>query len=191
LTNAGFFITLAVALSLFRQLSLKVFSMPAIGSVHKAKIVLGDVSHETSPLEVYTGAITSVSIAGFLADLGDFQDATEALTIGTIRQQSWTGDLSTISNAWPTDRAAHRENKLLITYQDDVTEKPWTLTIPTIDFSKLNFIPEAGDAVYFTSPNGSAELVAWVAAFEALARTPDNDQHTVTVIRAEYVGRNT
>jgi hypothetical protein len=132
-----------------------------------------------------------VSIAGFLADLGDLQAATGAITIGTIRQQSWIGDLTTVSNAWPADRAAHRENKLLVTYQDNVTEKPYNLTIPTIDFTKLNFIPEGGDAVYFTAPNANADIVTWVAAFEALSRAPDDDTHNVTVIGMRYVGRNT
>lgn len=165
--------------------------MPALGSVHKASVTLGDVSHETSAMEVYTGAITAVSIAGFLADLGDLQVATAALTIGTVRKQSWTGDLSTISNDWPTDPAAHRENKLLIDYQDTVNEKPFTLTIPTIDFSKLVFIPMAGDNVYYRAAPASAELIAWVNAFEVLGRAPDNDQHTIEVIGARYVGRNT
>jgi len=165
--------------------------MPALGSVHKASIRLGDVSHESSSMEVYTGAVTAVSIGGFLSDLGDLQVATAALTIGTVRQQSWTGDLTTVSNDWPTDPAAHRENKLLVTYQDTVTEEPFTLTIPTIDFTKLVFIPFAGDNVYFEGANASAELAAWTAAFEAIGRAPNNDQHTIEVISARYVGRNT
>lgn len=165
--------------------------MPKLGSVHKAKITYGDVSQETSPVEIYTGAITALSIGGFLSDFGDFQAATDAITIGVRRSQSWTGDLTTVSNDYPTDRAAHRENKLLITYQDVVTKKPYTLTIPTIDFSKLNFIPFGGDNVYFEGTNASAELAAWTAAFETLAKAPDDDTHAVEVLNARYVGRNT
>jgi len=165
--------------------------MPAIGSVHKTKINYGDVTNEVGSLEVFTGAVTAVSIAGFLSDLGGLQAATDAITLGTRRSQSWTGDYTVVSNAWPTDRAAQRENALLVRYQDSVTEEPFTLTIPTIDFTKLNFIPFGGDNVYFTAPNGNADIVAWVAAFEALARSPKNDQNTVKVIGVEYVGKPT
>lgn len=165
--------------------------MPALGSVHKSRILLGDVSHESSPIEVYNGAITALSIGGYLTNLTALQSAVAGITIGTIRQQSWIGDLTTVSNAWPTDPAAHRENKLLVTYQDDVTEKPYTLTIPTIDFTKLVFIPMGGDNVYFSGANASTEIKAFVTAFETIGRSPDNDQNTVTVIGARYVGRNT
>lgn len=165
--------------------------MPALGSVHKSRVLFGDVSHETSATEVFTGAVTAVSIGGFLTNLTALQNALAGMTIGTLRQQSWIGDLTTVSNAWPTDPAAHRENKLLITYQDDTTEQNYTLTIPTIDFTKLVFIPEAGDAVYFKGANASAELAAFTTAFETIARSPDNDQNSVVIIGARYVGRNT
>lgn len=165
--------------------------MPMLGSVHKAKINYGDVSKEVSALEVYVGQITALSIAGFLTQFGTLQTATDAITLGVRRSQSWTGDYSTISNSWPTDPAAHRENKLLVDYQDSVTEEPFTLTIPTIDFTKLNFIPEAGDAVYMTGDNASTELAAWTAAFIAIGRTPRNDANAIEVLGGRYVGRNT
>lgn len=165
--------------------------MPALGSVHKSRILLGDVSHESSAVEVFNGAVTAVSIGGYLTNLTALQNALAGLTIGTLRQRSWIGDLTTVSNAWPTDPAAHRENKLLIEYQGNTTQKPFTLTIPTIDFTKLNFIPMGGDNVYFSGANASAEIKAFVTAFETIGRSPDDDQENVTVIGARYVGRNT
>jgi len=165
--------------------------MPPLGSQHKARINYGDVSEETSGLEVFTGAITAVSIGGFLTQFGTLQSTTDAITLGERRSQSWIGDLTTVSNDWPTDPAAHRENKLLVTYRDDVTEEEFNLTIPTIDFTKLVFVPGGGDAVSFATGVGSAEIVAWVAAFEAMARTPRSDANSVTVVAMRYVGRNT
>lgn len=165
--------------------------MPAIGSVHKTSIDYGDVTHEVGSFTMFTGAVTAVSIGGFLTALGAIQTATDGITLGTRRKQSWTGDLSTISNAWPTDRSAQRESKLLVQYQDDVTEKPYTLTIPTIDYSKLNFIAGGGDNVAFQAPLASAEIIAWVTAFEALGRSPDNDLNAVSVIGMRFVGSNT
>lgn len=165
--------------------------MPPLGSVHKARVTYGDVTEEKSSIEVYTGAITAISIGGFLTQFGTFQTECDKLTLGARMQQSWIGDLTTVSNTWPTDRAAQRENKLLVDYRDTVTEEVFTLTIPTVDFSKLNFVPGGGDAVQFQAPGAHADVVTWVTAFEAMARTPRSDANAVEVIGMRYVGRNT
>ena len=93
--------------------------------------------------------------------------------------------------AFPTERAAQRESKLLVYYRDTVNQKPYTITIPTIDFQKLNFVPLAGDAVQFSGAAANSDIVAWVTSFESIARAPDNDQHAVEVTGMRYVGRNT
>lgn len=165
--------------------------MPAIGSVHKSTIKYGDATQENSTMEIYNAAVTALNIAAFLADFGDLQLATDAITLGTRRQQSWIGDLTTVSNAYPTNPAAQRESKLFVKYKDTTTEKEYTLTVPTVDFSKLVFVPLGGDAVQFAGASANADIVAWVAAFETIARSPDNDAHNVQVIGMRYVGRNT
>lgn len=165
--------------------------MPPLGSVHKSRIVYGDATQETSALEIYNGAITSFSIAGFLTDFGTLQTATDGITLGVRRQQSWIGDLTTVSNGWPTDQAAQREAKLLVDYWDTTSEEVFQLTVPTVDFSVLNFVSGGGDAVIFAGAGASAEIVAWVTAFEAIARTPRNDAATVEVIGMRFVGRST
>lgn len=165
--------------------------MPALGSVHKSRIVYGDVTEESSAMEIYNGAITALSIGGFLTQFGNLQGATDAITLGVRRQQSWIGDLTTVSNLWPTDRAAQRESKLLVDYRDTVTEEVFQLTIPTIDFSVLNFVPGGGDAVLFAGAGANAAIVSWVTAFEAMARTPRSDANVVEVVAMRYVGRNT
>lgn len=165
--------------------------MPALGSVHKSRIVYGDVTEESSAMEIYNGAITALSIGGFLTQFGNLQGATDAITLGVRRQQSWIGDLTTVSNLWPTDRAAQRESKLLVDYRDTVTEEVFQLTIPTIDFSVLNFVPGGGDAVLFAGAGANAAIIAWVTAFEAMARTPRSDANVVEVVAMRYVGRNT
>jgi len=165
--------------------------MPPLGSVHKSRIVYGDATEETSAMEIFNGAITALSIGGFLTNFGALQTATDAITLGTRRQQSWIGDLTTVSNEWPTDKAAQRESKLLVTYRDTVTEEEFILTIPTVDFDKLNFVPGGGDAVIFEGAGAHADIVAWVTAFEAIARTPRSDANAVEVVGMRYVGRNT
>jgi len=165
--------------------------MPAIGTVHKSIIGVGDATQETSSLTVYNQAITALTIGSFLTGLGDLEDATEAIILGTHRKTQWIGDDTTITNAWPTDQAAQRESKLLVEYWDNTTEKMFQLTVPTIDFSVLVFVPNGGDAVVFEGAGASAEILAWVTAFESFARSPENDTHNVTVKAMRYVGRNT
>lgn len=165
--------------------------MPAIGSVHKSILTYGDATRETSSLTVFNGDITAVSIGGFLTNLSALESATDGITLGTRRKSSWVGDDTTVTNSWPSDPAAQRESKLLVQYMDDTTEKPYTLTIPTVDFSKLVFVPLGGDAVLFSGADATTEIKAWVTAFEAIGRAPDDDTHTVTVTGMRYVGRNT
>lgn len=164
--------------------------MPPLGSVHKSKLTYGDATHETSSVEIYNDAITALSIAGYLTQLTAFTNATDAIVLGVRRQNSWTGDLTVVSNSWPTDPAAQREAKLLVDYQDTTTEEAFTLTIPTIDFSKLVFVPGGGDNVLFAGEDANEDIVAWVTAFEALASPPRDPSHNVEVIGMRFVGRN-
>ena len=164
--------------------------MPPIGSVHKASITYGDATEETTTHEVFIGPITALTIAGFLTEFGAYQTATDAITLGTRRRQSWTGDLTTVSNAWPTDPAAQREAKLRVTYQDATTEEQFDLTIGTVDFSVLNFVPGGGDAVIFSGAGASTEITDWVTAFEAMAKSPRNSANAVTVMGMRFVGVN-
>ena len=164
--------------------------MPPLGSQHKVSITYGDATEETSAMALNVGAITAVSIGGFLTNFGALQTASDAITLGVRRKQQWVGDDTTVSNEWPTDPAAQREAKLEVTYMDDVTEEEFRMTVPTIDFSKLVFVPGGGDAVQFKAPAASAEIIAWVTAFEAIARTPRSDANSVTVTGMRFVGVN-
>lgn len=165
--------------------------MPPLGSQHKASITYGDVTEETSKFEVYTGAITAVSIAGFLTAFGNLQTAADNLTLGVRRKQQWVGDDTTVSNDWPTDNQAQRENKLEVTYQDTVTEELFRVTLPTVDLDLLTFIPGGGDNVAFEAPLAGTEVLAFVTAFEAIARTPRSDANPVEIVNLRYVGANT
>jgi len=174
--------------------------MPAIGSVHKSIIGVGDATQETSSLTVYNQAVTALTIGSFLTGLAALEAATEDIILGTHRKTQWIGDDTTITNAWPTDPAAQRESKLLVNYWDNTTEKMFQLTIPTIDFSKLVFVPLGGDAVLFEGTDANADIVAWVAAFESFGRSPDDATHRfgadwgfasdpTVLIRCHVVGR--
>lgn len=164
--------------------------MPAIGGRQKFDINYRDSTGETSTTSVFFDEITAVSLPGLLTDLGAYATATDNITLGTRARESW-GEQTVVSNAVPSNPAAQREMKLLVQYQGAVTQKPYTLTIPTIDPAVLVFLPGAGDAVAFDAANGaSAAIQAWVAAFETLASAPDDEAESVVVTGMRFVGRN-
>lgn len=166
--------------------------MPEIGNLHVASIGYRDATDEVGDFEVFVGAITAVSIAGFLTDFGNLQTATDNITLGVRARQSWIGDRTTVSNAIPTNKAAQRECKLRVKYQGNTTEKPFTVSIPTVEFDKLVFLPGGKDAVAFKAANGAhADIIAWVTAFQTIARSPDDELENVTVIGMRFIGANT
>lgn len=145
-----------------------------------------DFSEEKGSFSFYAGDITAVSLPGFLTEFGSLRTATENLTRGTMHQEQWVGDRTVLSQIPPTDPDAQREDKLLVTYQGDVSQKLFQLEIPTLDRSIVGLLIPGSDDVDLAQ----TEMAAWVTAFEQIARSPDSDTETVTVISARYVGRN-
>lgn len=153
-----------------------------INPQHSASVTFLDHSKEKSTAKFNIPAITALNIAAFLADFGDFKTAIQDLSLGTLIQDSWTGDITQYSNAAPADLNAQRERKWRVDYED------------TVNLSKHQFeIPVAlvtGQLVSNTDLANieTAEWVAFIAAFETLARSPDGN--TVNVLGARLVGRN-
>lgn len=164
--------------------------MPAIGGRQVWTNTLRDATGEPTTHTVYFDEITAVSLPGLLTLLGNYNTALLGITLGVLARNFW-GEQNIVSNSVPTNPAAQRESKLLVQYQGATTEKPYTLTIGTIDPDVLVFLPGAGDAVAFDAANGaSTEIQAWVTAFEALASAPDDEAENVVVTGMRFVGRN-
>jgi len=152
--------------------------------VHVSVYTLLDFSGEKSTVRMYNGAITAVSIGGFLTAFGGMRTALEAITLGVVNQEQWIGDITLLSNTLPTNVFAQRELKWLVRYHGDTTQKKFQLEIPTADPTD-RLIPGT-DLADLTETN----MEAFVTAFEAFARTPDDDEETVTVDEIVLVGRN-
>lgn len=163
--------------------------MAPIGGTQQYVVTLRDVSGEVTTHTIYFDEITVVSLPGLLTNLGAYNTALLGITNGVLAKDAW-GEHTVVSNALPSDKTAHRENKLLVQYQDDVTEEQFTLTIGTVDFSVLNYVPGGGDAVLFAGDGASTAIKNWVTAFEELASSPRNEANGVTVVGMRYVGRN-
>lgn len=152
---------------------------------HYLSFTVKDFSREKSNFRVFNGPITALTIAGFLDEIDDLRTATDAMINGVIQKEMWVGDDTILSNADPTDETAERERKYLVTYEGDTSHKLFQVAIPTAD-------PPAGSRVVGTDQLDltNATVAAWVNAFEAIARTPDSDAETVTVLSIRIVGRN-
>lgn len=156
---------------------------------HYSVLTIGDYSEEKSTMKVYNGAITAVSIAGFLTDLAALETATQGLILGTHQDTMWVGDKTQNSAAWPSDPDAQRERKALVRYHGDTTNDVFTLTIPAVRTKD-----SGGNSLLLPGTDkfnlAETEVAAWVTAFEQIGRSPNDDTETVTVDEITLVGRN-
>jgi len=128
------------------------------------------------------GPITALTIAAFLAQLGDLRNAQAALTLGTLTSDQWIGDTTQYSAALPTDENAQRERKWRVQYQDTVTFGKYRYEIP---IAKVVGLLQTNSAKADLS---AAAWVTWIAAFEVLVKSPNGNG--VNVLGATLVGRN-
>lgn len=149
---------------------------------HLASLTLIDASNEPTTTEINVGPITALTIVAFLAQFGDFKDATVAITLGNLKADRWTGDATAYNAAIPTDENAQRERKFLVNYQDTTTFAPYRIEIGTADLEG-RMIPGT-DFVDLTN----TEIAAWITAFETVANSPEG--HAVNVLSIQAVGRN-
>ncbi len=160
--------------------------MPELGTFEPGEYQMLDYTKQRRSFRVFYGEVTALSLPGLLTALGDFTTAVDNITIGTIAKTNFSIVETVISNTPPTDKGAQIGSRLLVQYQDSVTEKPYSFNIPTIDYSKLNFVPGGGNAVIFSGAGASAEIAAFVTKFQALAKSPDNDANSVVITGMRY-----
>lgn len=150
---------------------------------HYAGVSVLDYSEESSSTSFSIGAITAVSIAGFLTQFGNWKTALSNIILGTVSKDRWVGDATDISNTPPASPTAQIELKWLVTYEADTTKKKFRQELPTADPSKV--IPGT-DMADLTD----GDVAAYVTAFETVAKSPDNDTESVSVLDMRLVGRN-
>lgn len=150
---------------------------------HYAGVTILDYSEETSQTSFSIGAITAVSIAGFLTQFGTWKTALGNIILGTVAKDRWVGDATDISNTPPVSANAQVELKWLVQYEGATTKKKFRQELPTADPSKT--IPGTDKADLTDT-----DIAAYVTAFEAVAKSPDDDTESVNVLDMSLVGRN-
>lgn len=150
---------------------------------HTAGVTILDYSEETSSTTINVGAITALSIGGFLAQFGNWKTAVQDIILGVISKDRWVGDATDITNTPPASPNAQVELKWLVTYEGNTSKKKFRHEIATPDPAKV--IPGT-DKADITDP----DIAAYITAFEVLARSPDSDLEMVNVLDINLVGRN-
>jgi len=149
----------------------------------KATLTFLDASNETSPVSVTSTVLTAANFDAQVSAFTAFRSAVEALSLGTA--QKWALAQSTDgSETLPTNPYAQRELKWLVTYTGNTSGKKFQIEIPAPDLTD-NRVPGTDIA----DPT-SADWVAFISAFEAFAKSPDNPTEAVTFVGARMVGRN-
>lgn len=161
------------------------------------KVGFIDYSGENSNSSINVGTVTAISLPGLLSDIADYIAAIDAITLGTVRDDTLVAYSTNRSSIPPTDPNAQRERKWLVRYTDNTAffdapanlipnagfGKIFTFTIPTADLANANLLPNTDKA-----DMTDTQIAAFVAAFEALARSPYGGE--VEVLDMTAVGRN-
>jgi len=142
-----------------------------------------DYSNEKSTTTLNTTVLTAGNFAAQQTLAAALAAAIEDLTIGELTKQINSVPLLD-TPAIPTNPYAQREMKWLVSYQGDVSGKLFSSEIAAPDITD-NVVPNTD-----TADITSTDWAAFVTAFEAYVKSPDDVTETVTVIGARLAGRN-
>lgn len=146
-------------------------------------IQITDYSNEKSSFAVTSITANAGNLAAQQTLAAALVGAVGDLTIGLITKQEQCLVILD-SPGMPTNPYAQREMKWLVSYSGDTSGKKFNVEIAAPDVTD-NVVPNTDIADL-----ASDDWAAFVTAFEAYGRSPDNGTETVTVLGAKLVGRN-
>jgi hypothetical protein len=142
---------------------------------HYVEFELLDYSESKSSFSLSIGAITAVSLPGFLTQLGALRAALSGIVVGEIRRERWVGDETILSNIPPSNSNAQRELSWLVEYagaSNDTGIYECSVACPD-----LSLLGTDGHEADYSDP----AIAAFITAFEAIARMPYDDTESVIV----------
>lgn len=86
---------------------------------HYGGFTVQDYSEEVSQFRFNFGAITAVSLPGFLTNFGALRGALENIILGTVQKEYWVGDSTVLDNTPPSNPGAQIELKFLVVYEGE------------------------------------------------------------------------
>lgn len=150
----------------------------------RANIQFVDASNEKSTMSVTSASLTSANFDAQQTAFNSLRTAAQALSLGDISQYA----ISTQTNpayTVPTNPFAQRELKWLVSYVGDTSGKTFQVEIPAADLGNDHLV--AGSDLANVA---DAEWTAFITAFEAFAKSPDDPTEAVSFVTARLVGRN-
>jgi hypothetical protein len=149
----------------------------------RAAISYRDFSREIGSVSVRGEEITAVNFDAQEAEIHNLQLAITSVTLGVAQSEGFT-QKTRLSNQSPSNGAANRETKWLVTYEDDVTFQLGTYELPCADVENEGLRHLNTDIADLTH----ALWIQFISDFEAYARSPQGN--TVRVVKIILVGRN-
>jgi len=137
-----------------------------------------DQSAETGRVQVYT-AVPEDLVGGLSTAMSDFMLAVNDVTLGTVTKEQ-SGEVNKLSNV--RIGAGNREDKMLVSYQDNVTLALYDFELPTRD----NTLAVVAGTDYY-----NLAIAPWAnfkTKTEAALVSPDGN--AITVVSVKLVGRN-
>lgn len=149
----------------------------------RVNFTIRDYSNELSSFGITSVTGNAGNLAAELAEAVTLSSAIENLTIGHLDKYTYS-IIPLDTPITPSNVYAQREVKWLVTYTGDVSGKSYSIEIAAPNLTdNLNGNSDDADL-------SSTDWAAFVTAFEAFARAPDNGTENVTVVSARVVGRN-
>lgn len=140
-----------------------------------------DFSNENSTVKAQGVVFTAANHDATVALQDALATAVDGISKGNRFQTVRQANIIYGSQVAPVDDTAQRENKWLVSYEDDVLFNRHSIEIPCAD---TQFLTAGTDLADLTA----TEMAAFVTAFEAYAKSPQGN--AVTVLSIKHVGRN-
>lgn len=154
-----------------------------MASRHYGEIEMLDYSESKSSFSFNFGAITAISLPGFLTNFGTLRTALAGITVGTISRERWVGDETKLSNIPPIDPNAQRELFWRVIYvASEGSNQGYQIDIATPDTSLLL---AGSDRVDFANPI----IATFITTLEEIAVSPNDEESGILVIDMKLMGR--
>jgi len=133
-----------------------------------------DYSEETSGSKVHFGVVNIVNFGVVLGMIGSLRTAITNLTKGVLRKDMWVGDSDVYTNTPPVDPTAQVELALRFKYEGATSKKQYRIHVPCADAAVC--LPNSDEVDL-----AHTDVAAFVTAFEALVKSPDDEAEAVLI----------
>lgn len=140
-----------------------------------------DSSDEVASATINGASLNATNHDAQIALQDTLHAAVGAITLGQIWQYERVAQSHKLSQVKPTNKAAQRECKCLVTYEDTVLFRRYSIELPTFD---LLLLKDGTDEMEIESGAG----LAFVNALEAYALSPVT-MHPIKVLKVTHIGR--